>query len=297
VLSRTDNVDAVFVSGDGKLAGLIRAPANSPVAPITIFDLARRRVVRALPASTAPFGGEPVFSPDGRLIAMGRYLTRPGAPSQSSPVRAPAMVLVDTVTGKARSLSTTECAAGWRSQAFSPDGKLLAAGTFCGQVSVWDAALGRRVGHPFSIGGELARIAFEPNGKRIVVAGWNSAITVADARTGRVDAVLTDHTRGVDEITWSPDGRYFASASLDDTARVWDARTLRVLRIMRHPDPVYGVSFTPDSRNLVTIDAANVVRVWDTCTYCGNAQALLALAKQHVTRALTPQERKTFAVP
>ena len=155
---------------------------------------------------------------------------------------------------------------------------------------------GRRLGRPFSIGGELARIAFEPNGKRMVVAGWNGAITVADARTGRVDAVLTDHTRGVDEITWSPDGRYFASASLDDTARVWDARTLRVLRIMRHPDPVYGVSFTPDSRNLVTIDAANVVRVWDACTDCGNAQALLALAKTRVTRTLTPQERKTFAV-
>ena len=205
------------------------------------------------------------------------------------------MVLVNTVTGKARALGTTDCTAGWRSQSFSPDGELLAAGTFCGQVSMWEVASGRRLGRPFSIGGELARIAFEPNGKRMVVAGWNGAITVADARTGRVDAVLTDHTRGVDEITWSPDGRYFASASLDDTARVWDARTLRVLRIMRHPDPVYGVSFTPDSRNLVTIDAANVVRVWDACTDCGNAQALLALAKTRVTRTLTPQERKTFA--
>ena len=294
-LSRTNNVGAVFGSSDGTLAGLIPASANSAVAPITIFDLARRRVVRTLPPSPAPFGGEPVFSPDGHLIAMGRYLTGPGAASGSPTGPKPAMVLVNTVTGKARALGTTDCTAGWRSQSFSPDGELLAAGTFCGQVSMWEVASGRRLGRPFSIGGELARIAFEPNGKRMVVAGWNGAITVADARTGRVDAVLTDHTRGVDEITWSPDGRYFASASLDDTARVWDARTLRVLRIMRHPDPVYGVSFTPDSRNLVTIDAANVVRVWDACTDCGNAQALLALAKTRVTRTLTPQERKTFA--
>jgi WD40 repeat protein len=71
---------------------------------------------------------------------------------------------------------------------------------------------------------------------------------------------------------------------------------LRVLRILRHPDPVYGVSFTPDSRDLVTIDSANVVRVWDACTDCENARALLALAKSRVTRALTPQERKTFAL-
>jgi hypothetical protein len=46
----------------------------------------------------------------------------------------------------------------------------------------------------------------------------------------------------------------------------------------------------------VTIDAANVVRVWDACSDCGNAQALLTLAKSRVTRALTPQERRTFAV-
>ena len=294
VLSRTDNVGAVFGSGDGKLAGLIPAP-NRGLAPMTIFDLGQRRAVRTLPPSPAPFGGEPVFSLDGRLIAMGRYLTGPGAASPSPTESKPAMVLVNTVTGKPRALGTTDCTAGWRSQSFSPDGGLLAAGTFCGQVSVWQVANGRRIGRPFSIGGELARIAFEPNGKRILVAGWNGAITVADARTGRVDAVLTDQTRGVDEITWSPDGRYFASASLDHTARVWDARTLRVLRIMRHPDPVYGVSFTPDSRSVVTIDAANVVRVWDACTDCGNAQALLALAQTRVTRTLTPQERKTFA--
>ena len=219
MLSRTNNVGAVFGSGDGKFAGLIPA-SNGAVAPMRIFDLTRRRVVRTLPPSPAPFGGEPVFSPDGHLIALGRYLTRPEAQPQSRMGHKPAMVLVNTVTGKARALGTTDCTRGWRSQSFSPDGELLAAGTFCGQVSVWQVANGRRLGRPFSIGGELARIAFEPNGKRIVVAGWNSAITVADARTGRVDAILTDHTRGVDEITWSPDGRYFASGSLDDTARV-----------------------------------------------------------------------------
>jgi WD40 repeat protein len=295
-LSRTDVVDAVFVSGDGRLAGVIPAPPNTPVAPMTIFDLARGRAVRTLRPSTVPFGGEPVFSPDGRLIAMGRYLI--GAPPRARTPTGPkvGIVLVDAATGRARALATTDCGAGWRSQPFSRDGRLVAAGTFCGRVSVFDVASGRRIGRPFSIGGELARIAFEPNGSRLVVAGWNGAITVADARTGRVDGVLTDHTRGVDDITWSPDGRYFASASLDDTARVWDAQTLRVLRIMRHPDPVYGVSFTPDSRDLVTSDAANVVRVWDACTDCGNARALLALAGTRVTRALTAQERKTFAV-
>jgi WD40 repeat protein len=224
---------------------------------------------------------------------MGRYVLPRGRRGPGVGPE-PGLVVLDLATGRSRTLGTTDCRAGWRSQPFSRDGALVAGGTFCGQVYVWNVATGGRIGQPFSIGGELARIAFEPNGRRIAVAGWNSEITIADARTGHIDAVLTDHTRGVDDVAWSPDGRYLASASLDDTVRVWDAKTLRVLRILNHPDPVYGVSFTPDSRDLVTVDAANVVRVWDACTDCENAQGLLALASARVTRSLTPQERRTF---
>ena len=34
--------------------------------------------------------------------------------------------------------------------------------------------------------------------------------------------------------------------------------------------------------------------VWDACTACGNATALVAIARTRVTRQLTPLERVTF---
>jgi WD40 repeat protein len=95
---------------------------------------------------------------------------------------------------------------------------------------------------------------------------------------------------------YSPDGRYLATASLDHTVRIWDARTLTPLRVITHPDPVFGVGFTLDSRRVITFDAAGVVRVWDACTACGNPRALLALARTRVTRELSAQERQTFGV-
>jgi len=148
-------------------------------------------------------------------------------------------VLVDARTGKTRTLGSAACGAGWRGLSFSGDSKLFAAGTFCGQVFAWNVSNGRRVGRPFSIGGELADIAFSP-------------------------------------------------------ARIWDARSLSVLRVLKHPDPVYAVDFTDDSRAVVTADGAHVLPIWDACTACGDAKALLAIAKSRVTRQLTAQEQRTF---
>jgi WD40 repeat protein len=304
-ISPTKAIDAVFLSRDGRFAAVIPAPGNSPTAPIRVWDVAKRRLT-TVPPLTAPFGGEPAFSPDGTDIAMGIPGGTPGpGPSANPPptttpppggrikLPEPIMIVVDVRTGKSRRLGTTPCGTGWRSQPFSPNGTLLAAGSFCGQVYVWNLSSGRRVGRPFSIGGELARIAFSPDGTRIAVASWNSTITIADVRTGQVVAVLTDHTRGVSDVAFSPDGRYLASASLDHTARIWDARTLRVLRILDHPDPVYGVAFSRDSRELLTF-GTQIVRIWDACTACGDRAALLALAGSRVTRPLTAQERRTF---
>jgi WD40 repeat protein len=305
-ISPTNEVNAVFLSSDGRLAAIIPAPRLQPKAPIQIWDVAQRRRT-TVPPLTAPFGGEPVFSPDGSKISMGipggtAVVGQP--PTNPPPTNPPPgarpklpqakMVVVDVRTGKSRQLGTTACGSGWRSQPFSGDGRLLAAGSFCGDVQVWDLASGHRVGRSLSIGGELAKIAFSPDATRVAIASWNSSITIADVRTGRIVAVLTDHTRGIPDIAYSPDGRYFASASLDHTARVWDAHTLRVLRILDHPDPVYGVEFSRNSREVVTTDGAQVVRVWDACTACGDRTALLALARSRVTRALTAQEQRTF---
>jgi WD40 repeat protein len=301
VIAPTTHADAIFLSSDGRFAGVIPVPNKSGRAPVRVWNVAERRLVASVPSSMAPFGGEPEFSRNGRLIAMGKppSAARPGAPQRGTgggpPAGGPVLVVEDVRTGKDRVLGSTSCAAGWRTQPFSNDGKLVAGGDFCGHVNIWNVATGKRVGHQFAIGGELARLAFSPDGKRIAAAGWNSTITVGDVATGRIVAVLTDHTGGVPTVEYSPDGRYLASASLDSTARIWDAQTLTLLRTFKLPDPGSLAAFTPDSRSVLTLDDGGAVRVWDACTACGDSKALLTLARTRVTRDLTPQERRTFS--
>jgi WD40 repeat protein len=300
VIAPTTNADAIFISGDGRFAGIIPVPDKAQRAPVRVWNVAERRVVARVPPTIAPFGGQPVFSPNGQLIAMGKppSAARPGAPQRGTgggpPQGGPVLVVENVRTGKDRVLGSTSCAAGWRTQPFSNDGKLVAGGDFCGHVNIWNVATGKRVGHQFAIGGELAQLSFSPDGKRIAAAGWNSTIAVADVVTGRIVAVLTDHTRGVPTVEYSPDGRYLVSSSLDGTARIWDAQTLRPLRTFKHPDPVSFATFTPDSRSVFTLDDGGAVREWDACTACEDPKALLAIARTRVTRDLTPQERRTF---
>jgi WD40 repeat protein len=293
-ISPTTDADADFLSADGRLAGVAPAVGTSP---IQIWSVSRRRLVQTIPPGPAPTS-QPAFSPNGELLAMGvppaaakASVPRGGGPPQLRP----ALALVDVRTGKRRILGSTDCGAGWRSQPFSGDGRLVAGGTFCGQVSVWNVATGRQVGRTFAIGGELSQIAFDPAARRLAAASWNGTVTVADVATGRIVAQLTGDTSGVTGVAYSPDGRYLATVSLDRAARVYDARTLRLLRVRDDPDPITGgIVFTPDSRSIVTADSGNVIRVWDACTDCESPKALLALATHRVTRALTAQEKRTF---
>jgi WD40 repeat protein len=287
VLHPNQNVDAAFLSGDGRWAGLIVNPAPQP-APVSIWSVAGRQRIATVPRSIAPQGGEPVFSPDRQLVAMGKVFS-PSAAQES-------FVLVDANSGRNRPLATTSCSRGWRGYVFNSTSTLVAAGSFCGEVHVWNTATGKPVGHPVSLGGELADIAFSPDSKRIAIASWNSTIKVADVADGRVIATLTNDTRGDPQVIYSPNGRYLATASLDHTVRIWDAQSLTLLRVLTHPDPVEGLAFTPDSRNVLTFDGDSVVREWDACTDCENSQALLALARTRVTRSLTAEERRTFGL-
>jgi WD40 repeat protein len=76
--------------------------------------------------------------------------------------------------------------------------------------------------------------------------------------------------------------------------RIWDPRTGHELRTLEHERPVTAVAFSPDGRRVVTGDDAGVLRTWDACTGCLDPKALLALARERVTRDFTPAERATL---
>jgi len=276
------------MSSDGSLLATGGSPSRESLARggvrgpppfrLEIWNVAQRRVIARLPTTLSI--GPIEFSRDLRHVALVDDV-RPAVDELPSGRSVPL-------------IGGHPCPAGWRSAAFSSDARLVAAADFCGDVFVWDAARGQ-MRTSFNNGGEISRIAFAPNNDaRLAVGSWNSKITIWNIRSRRPAWVLTGHTGGVSSIAYSSDGSLLASTSLDHTARIWDPANGRLLRVLQQPGPVFGVSFSPDGRSLATGDTKGIVRIWDACSACGNAKALLAIAKHQVTRQLTPLERSTF---
>ena len=179
---------------------------------------------------------------------------------------------------------------------FSPNDKLVAAASFCGQVAVWNARTGRLL-RSFDERGQISSIAFSPAAPRLAVGSWDATTTVWNVNTGRAVRDLNGDARGIDGVAYSPNGARILTTSIDDTARLWDAASGAPLRVLAVPQRVGSPEFSPDGESIADADTNGVIRVWQTCPACGDASALLSQARRAQTgiHVLTPLEADAVA--
>jgi hypothetical protein len=171
---------------------------------------------------------------------------------------------------------------------FSPDGRLLAAGSY-GQVTVWDLAAGRPARVLTNVLGAVNDLRFSPDGTRLAVAGGQPSakgdLRIYHVSDWRLLAVLRGHEDVVFSISWRPDGNQLASASFDKTIRIWDMESLKWERTFTgHSDVVYTVAYSPDGKKLASASKDRTARLIDPATgkalltFSGMEQDVLAVA-------------------
>lgn len=154
--------------------------------------------------------------------------------------------------------------------AFSPDGTLLASGSY-GRVTVWDLAAAKPRKVLTNVLGAVNDLKFSPDGKLLAVAGGQPSargdLRLFDTAEWKLRHTLGGHLDTVSGVAFSPDGTKLASASFDKTVRLWSIPEAKLLHSYTgHSDFVYAVAFGPDGTWYTTASKDRTGRVIDTAT-------------------------------
>ncbi|HEY7309480.1 MAG TPA: sigma-70 family RNA polymerase sigma factor [Gemmataceae bacterium] len=214
---------------------------------IRLWDVATGRELRQFRGHVGGINGL-AFSPDGLKLASGGDGSPPNTKSNES---ADSTVrLWDLKTGKCQPLNGPER---WvRAIAFSPDGKLLAAGGSGTSICLFDVATGKRRQRHIGHDGEIFCVALSPDGSTLASGGGDNLIHLWDLKTSQEKARLEGHQHHVSRLAFTPDGSQLLSCSYDGTVRVWDWRREKETRRFAPTDGwLYGFDLAPDGTTLI----------------------------------------------
>ena len=158
--------------------------------------------------------------------------------------------------------------------AFSPDGTLLAAGSFVSpRIPLWDVASRRLIGTlEGGQGGGVPEISFSPAGALLASGSGGGAINLWNVETRQLIATLEGHTTRILAMAFSPDGALLASAQFfDGKVMLWDVGAQEPVATLEGSStsgraPSSAIAFSPDGVLLASggWDGANrTVILWD----------------------------------
>ena len=156
------------------------------------------------------------------------------------------------------------------SLAYSPDGKLLAVGSYK-QVELLDASTGKRVATLSGHADVVRALAFSRDGKLLAAAGGLPArsgeVIVWDAASRTMIATIHGHGDCIYAVAFSADGRRVATSSYDKLIKLWDAATEKETATLKdHIDSIYALKFSPDGTRIASGAADRTVKLWDAAT-------------------------------
>lgn len=138
---------------------------------------------------------------------------------------------------------------------FSPDGSLLAAGSY-DEVRVIDPTTYKTVETLKTRNGYVRGLAFSPDGSQLAVGDYQN-FALWDAKTARRVKTLHGHTDYVTAVVFA--GDRLVSGSEDGTLREWNTISGDLVRTIDVGVPVHDVAVSPDGQ-LLAIAAGDETR-------------------------------------
>ncbi|HZT81178.1 MAG TPA: c-type cytochrome domain-containing protein [Gemmataceae bacterium] len=244
---------------------LIKLWIDQGAKPPTGAGVKRTVVIGLPPAKVHPVRALAV-SPDKSAVAAARgnqiHVYDAGSGKHVRSLVQPGLTTPDKKPVQAAHLSLVE------SMAYSPDGKLIASGSF-GEVILWDAQTGMVRQKLTGFADRVVALSFSPDGKLLATGGGapteDGEIKVFEAATGKpVADIKNGHSDTVFGVCFSPDGKKLATCGADKFVKVFEIPSGKFLKSFEgHTHHVMDVGWSGDGKLLASGGADNVVKVWD----------------------------------
>src|SRR5262249_8256502 len=179
------------------------------------------------------------------------------------------VVIWEVATGKQR-IALTQRDEDFMSVAWSPDGKVLAAGDYSTSLRLYDVRASKLAATlDMKDSGDVTALAFAPGGKMLAAAGSGadpSKVILWDVARRKAVAELTEEKLGVSSLGVTA-GRKTLMSGLHERVSPWDveARKLRGTIVSRQKD-VRCAAITSDGKLVATGSADRTVVLWDAAT-------------------------------
>ncbi len=224
-----------------------------------------------------------VYSPDGRMLAIGGEYPYPEGPDSRGQVK-----LADPNNEKLLGTLELDPDDGpVNAIAFSPDGRTLATASGpeprpatatatatatnpesprapAGALILWDLATGTRrltLKHPDSA---LLCVVYRSDGQEIASAGLDGIVRFWDPVSGTSRGTLTGHGRAVRALAYAPGGGQIAIGGDDGVIRLHSRTNGRTDRLRnRHVARINALAFSPDGNLLAVGGADRDVTLWE----------------------------------
>ncbi len=150
------------------------------------------------------------------------------------------------------------------SVAFSPDGKLLAAGDSKGSIRLWRAEDGQPLltckGHR----NWICSVMFSPDGQFLASGSADGTVKLWNITQGQCLNTWQEHGGWVWSVAFSPDSCLVVSGSEDHTVRLWEIKSGRCLNtLLGHTEGVRSVAFSPKHQTIVSGSGDRTLKLWE----------------------------------